>query len=365
MEAGARADTLDGKLRTPLILAALNGETHACCALLAHGADLLVVDGKLGRMPIMFGIMGGNLSTVEALADAHEYGAKRQDGLRAPIQAFQPSTLGADGSVDVSVGDGLEARAVAPSAPAAWMVAVDRRGQTCADIARDADMDEVSALLDRTKRQADERAQVAATAAAEAAVKAEAARVEKAERAAAEKAARAQRQEEADRAKAKVAAERAARAEAKAAAVAISVSETPAPAATSAMLMPEALPQTDPRQNQLVDSDLTRSEAPTPERRSWRRSSAIVRAAARARTGLSLRTSVFGRATADATRQALKKEYGLRAAFAVFDKDGSGSLSAEELKAVLTRPGGGAALSDEEVRAIIDEFDANGDGELQ
>ena len=41
MEAGARADTLDGKLRTPLILAALNGETHACCALLAHGADLL------------------------------------------------------------------------------------------------------------------------------------------------------------------------------------------------------------------------------------------------------------------------------------------------------------------------------------
>ena len=55
----------------------------------------------------------------------------------------------------------------------------------------------------------------------------------------------------------------------------------------------------------------------------------------------------------------------LTALFKKFDKDGSGSLSAEELKAVLTRPGGGAALSDEEVRAIIDEFDANGDGELQ
>ena len=51
----------------------------------------------------------------------------------------------------------------------------------------------------------------------------------------------------------------------------------------------------------------------------------------------------------------------VRAAFHVFDKDGSGALSTDELKAVLTRPGGGQPLSDEEVADIIKEFDINGD----
>ena len=51
----------------------------------------------------------------------------------------------------------------------------------------------------------------------------------------------------------------------------------------------------------------------------------------------------------------------VRAAFHVFDKDGSGALSTEELKAVLTRPGGGLPLSDEEVLDIVKEFDLNGD----
>ena len=60
-----------------------------------------------------------------------------------------------------------------------------------------------------------------------------------------------------------------------------------------------------------------------------------------------------------------------RAAFEVFDVDGSGSLSAEELKEILTRPTAKAngvisqGLSDEEVRSIIETFDVNGDGELQ
>ena len=55
----------------------------------------------------------------------------------------------------------------------------------------------------------------------------------------------------------------------------------------------------------------------------------------------------------------------LEEAFRVFDKDGSGSLSVAELQAVLTRPGGGAALSEDEVQEIIAEFDTNHDGELQ
>lgn len=52
-------------------------------------------------------------------------------------------------------------------------------------------------------------------------------------------------------------------------------------------------------------------------------------------------------------------------AFAAFDLDGSGALGVDELRAVLSRPGGGSALSDAEIQDIIAEFDANGDGELQ
>lgn len=52
-------------------------------------------------------------------------------------------------------------------------------------------------------------------------------------------------------------------------------------------------------------------------------------------------------------------------AFALFDEDGDGSLSVKELQQVLQRPGGGAPMSDEEVQAVIDTFDANGDGVLQ
>jgi hypothetical protein len=55
----------------------------------------------------------------------------------------------------------------------------------------------------------------------------------------------------------------------------------------------------------------------------------------------------------------------IQRAFELFDTDGNGSLSIAELKAVLTRPGGGHALTDKDVAAIIAEFDANGDGELQ
>ena len=56
----------------------------------------------------------------------------------------------------------------------------------------------------------------------------------------------------------------------------------------------------------------------------------------------------------------------LKAAFAVFDKDGSGTLSADELKAILTRSvrGRPPILSPEMVDGLIKEFDANGDAVL-
>ena len=54
----------------------------------------------------------------------------------------------------------------------------------------------------------------------------------------------------------------------------------------------------------------------------------------------------------------------LRAAFAAFDADGSGRLSAEELVGVLTRPGGGKPVDEAEARAFVAKHDRNGDGEL-
>ena len=57
----------------------------------------------------------------------------------------------------------------------------------------------------------------------------------------------------------------------------------------------------------------------------------------------------------------------LRAAFAVFDLDGSGALSVDELRSVLARRGVGGRppMSDDEIQALIDEFDEDGDGQMQ
>ena len=58
----------------------------------------------------------------------------------------------------------------------------------------------------------------------------------------------------------------------------------------------------------------------------------------------------------------------LRRAFVAFDEDGSGSISAAELKEILTRTpalGSGqepSALTDDDVAAILADADANGDG---
>ena len=52
-----------------------------------------------------------------------------------------------------------------------------------------------------------------------------------------------------------------------------------------------------------------------------------------------------------------------REAFSVFDADGSGSITVDELREVLMM--GGSTLRREEVEAIMSEVDVNGDGELQ
>jgi calcium-dependent protein kinase len=45
----------------------------------------------------------------------------------------------------------------------------------------------------------------------------------------------------------------------------------------------------------------------------------------------------------------------------MFDKDGSGSISSDEIKEIL---GFGKAISEEAVLEIIKQVDANGDGEI-
>jgi len=54
----------------------------------------------------------------------------------------------------------------------------------------------------------------------------------------------------------------------------------------------------------------------------------------------------------------------VRAAFKVFDKDNSGTLTFDELVGVFTRPGGGQPTDEAEARAFIAQHDKNGDGVL-
>jgi calcium-dependent protein kinase len=64
------------------------------------------------------------------------------------------------------------------------------------------------------------------------------------------------------------------------------------------------------------------------------------------------------------SQQNLTSEEKLRAAFNMFDKDGSGIISADEIREVLCF-GGANSLSAEAVDAIIKHVDENGDGEIQ
>ena len=55
----------------------------------------------------------------------------------------------------------------------------------------------------------------------------------------------------------------------------------------------------------------------------------------------------------------------LRDALAVIDKDGSGTLTVEELTGVLTMPACAAPMTRTEAERFIAKFDVNGDGVLQ
>jgi len=56
------------------------------------------------------------------------------------------------------------------------------------------------------------------------------------------------------------------------------------------------------------------------------------------------------------------KDAKIKEAFNVFDKDGSGKISKEELRSIMKSLG--EDLTDEEITQMIQEADTNGDGEI-
>ena len=70
--------------------------------------------------------------------------------------------------------------------------------------------------------------------------------------------------------------------------------------------------------------------------------------------------SVGRRFSASATGDSAK----IYAAFKLFDTDNSGSLSVEEMTAILSKDTGSNLLTPEQIKDLIAEFDKNGDGEL-
>lgn len=65
--------------------------------------------------------------------------------------------------------------------------------------------------------------------------------------------------------------------------------------------------------------------------------------------------------TATISRSKLLNDAKLKAAFSVYDKDGSGSISIDEIKHVI---GQGQVISDEVWDQVVKEVDENGDGEV-
>jgi len=66
-----------------------------------------------------------------------------------------------------------------------------------------------------------------------------------------------------------------------------------------------------------------------------------------------------------AEEERAEREKRLRKSFAVFDADGDGYLTVNELRAVLLRPGGTTVLTEADVLEMIRDFDINGDGVLE
>ena len=382
--AGAQVDATDQRRRTALMLGALNGRVEVLKLLFEAGASVELADAK-GRTALMHAAEHGHAEAVTLLAAT----CKKRAIMRA-MRAIE--------------GDSIEEvvaarRVVGGVVGAPWLAERDESGRTALDLAKGGEQaaaikvlkaleaeaaQQVAEAEARSADEAEEKARRKTAAAEKAAAEKAAAEHAAAEKAAAKKAA-------VDQAAAEQAAVEQAAAEKAAAELAAAL----AAAASSCAAEMEAAQQLKPEKSAskwanlrkmrrsssgMVDHIAESGSAEAPMAgdadvgvRADRRGDGAGRAEPTGWAGELMRT--MGARQVKFMKGFLasfgfSKESGLRPsmshteAFSVLDQDGSGTISASELKSALMK-GGSSQVSEAEIQSLISQVDANGDGELQ
>jgi Ca2+-binding EF-hand superfamily protein len=377
LHAGALVDATDQRRRTALMLGALNGRVEVLKLLLEAGASVELADGK-GRTALMHAAEHGHAEAVTLLAAT----CKK----RAIMRAMR--TVEGD-----SIEEVVAARRAAGSIVGApWLAERDESGCTALDLAKGAEQAAAIKVLKaleaeaaqqlaeaeaRSADEAEEKARRKAAAAEKAAAEKAAAEQAAAEKAAKKKAAADQaaaHQAAADQA----AAEKAAAEQASAAAVSSRAAEMDG--AQQLKREKSASKWANLREMRRSSSGMVSGSAEAPMAgdadvgmRADRRGDGAGRAGPTGWAGELMRTMGARQGkfiTGFLASFGFSKESGLRPsmshteAFSVLDQDGSGTISASELKSALMK-GGSSQVSEAEIQSLISQVDANGDGELQ
>jgi len=379
LHAGALVDATDQRRRTALMLGALNGRVEVLKLLFEAGASVELADAK-GRTALMHAAEHGHAEAVTLLAAT----CKK----RAIMRAMR--TVEGD-----SIEEVVAARRAAGSIVGApWLAERDESGCTALDLAKGAEQAAAIKVLKaleaeaaqqlaeaeaRSADEAEEKARRKAAAAEKAAAEKAAAEQAAAEKAAAKKAA-------ADQAAAhqaaahQAAAEKAAAEQAAASAAAVSSRAAEMDGAQQLKREKSASKWANLREMRRSSSGMVSGSAEAPMAgdadvgmRADRRGDGAGRAGPTGWAGELMRTMGARQGkfiTGFLASFGFSKESGLRPsmshteAFSVLDQDGSGTISASELKSALMK-GGSSQVSEAEIQSLISQVDANGDGELQ
>jgi len=379
LHAGALVDATDQRRRTALMLGALNGRVEVLKLLLEAGASVELADGK-GRTALMHAAEHGHAEAVTLLAAT----CKK----RAIMRAMR--TVEGD-----SIEEVVAARRAAGSIVGApWLAERDESGCTALDLAKGAEQAAAIKVLKaleaeaaqqlaeaeaRSADEAEEKARRKAAAAEKAAAEKAAAEQAAAEKAAAKKAAA--HQAAAHQAAAhQAAADQAAAEQAAASAAAVSSRAAEMDGAQQLKREKSASKWANLREMRRSSSGMVSGSAEAPMAgdadvgmRADRRGDGAGRAGPTGWAGELMRTMGARQGkfiTGFLASFGFSKESGLRPsmshteAFSVLDQDGSGTISASELKSALMK-GGSSQVSEAEIQSLISQVDANGDGELQ
>ena len=392
--AGAQVDATDQRRRTALMLGALNGRVEVLKLLFEAGASVELADAK-GRTALMHAAEHGHAEAVTLLAAT----CKKRAIMRA-MRAIE--------------GDSIEEvvaarRVVGGVVGAPWLAERDESGRTALDLAKGGEQaaaikvlkaleaeaaQQVAEAEARSADEAEEKARRKTAAAEKAAADKAAAEHAAAEKAAAKKAAVDQAAAEQAAAE-QAAAEQAAVEQAAAEKAAAELAAALAAAASSCAAEMEAAQQLKPEKSAskwanlrkmrrsssgMVDHIAESGSAEAPMAgdadvgvRADRRGDGAGRAEPTGWAGELMRTmgarqvkfmKGFLASFGFSKESGLRPSMSHREAFSVLDQDGSGTISASELKSALIK-GGSSQVSEEEIQSLISQVDANGDGELQ